>query len=40
MQKENLMETVVSAASPAPVETPVPGTGVKLKKVSYPSEMW
>ena len=25
MQKENLMETVVSAASPAPVETPVPG---------------
>ena len=25
MQKENLMETVVSVAAPAPVETPVPG---------------
>ena len=25
MQKENLMETVVSAASPAPVETPASG---------------
>ena len=25
MQNENLMETVVSVAAPAPVETPVPG---------------